>query len=83
MQQQQAVHSSRAGLTLALQGRRIIKDTGRLLLAFCIGSVATVLGTLAAMKLLPLRSLGPDNWRVSLRPCTPGAADCCEPGPSC
>eukprot|EP00891_Asterochloris_glomerata_P004584 jgi/Astpho2/4584/e_gw1.00067.194.1_t len=44
--------------------RRVIKDTGRLLLIFLIGSVATVCGTLLALKLLPLRSLGADGWKV-------------------
>lgn len=44
--------------------RRILRDTGRLLAAFCIGSVATVVGTLAALKVLPLQSLGQDSWKV-------------------
>ena len=44
--------------------RRVIKDTGRLLLIFFIGSIATVCGTLVALKMLPLRSLGADGWKV-------------------
>ncbi len=39
-------------------------DTGQLLVAFLVGSVGTVAGTLVAMKLLPLRSLGQDAWKV-------------------
>ena len=45
--------------------RRILFDTGRLLLIFCAGSVATVIGTLIAFKLLPLASLGSDGWKVT------------------
>ena len=39
-------------------------DTGRLLLIFVAGSVATLIGTLVAFKLLPLASLGSDSWKV-------------------
>ena len=46
--------------------RRVFKDTGRLLLAFLIGSVATVAGTLVAFKALPLRDMGADGWKVWL-----------------
>lgn len=44
--------------------RRVLGSTGRLLGIFCIGSVATVLGTLAAMVMVPLKSLGPDGWKI-------------------
>ena len=44
--------------------RRVFKDTGRLLLAFLIGSAATVAGTLVAFKALPLRDMGSDGWKV-------------------
>jgi ferric-chelate reductase len=46
--------------------RRVFKDTGRLLVAFLIGSVATVAGTLVAIKLLPLTDMGVDGWKVCL-----------------
>ncbi len=39
-------------------------DTGRMLLIFVAGSAATVMGTLAAFRLLPLASLGDDGWKV-------------------
>uniref|UniRef100_A0A1J3K750 Putative membrane protein YjcL n=1 Tax=Noccaea caerulescens TaxID=107243 RepID=A0A1J3K750_NOCCA len=45
--------------------RRIIRSTGSLLLAFLIGSVATVVGTVVAFLLVPMRSLGPDNWKIA------------------
>ena len=46
--------------------RRVFKDTGRLLVAFLIGSAATVAGTLVAFKALPLRDMGADGWKVSI-----------------
>ncbi|VVB17416.1 unnamed protein product [Arabis nemorensis] len=45
--------------------RRIIRSTGSLLLAFLIGSVATIVGTVVAFMLVPMRSLGPDNWKIA------------------
>ncbi|XP_024006679.1 uncharacterized protein LOC112083348 [Eutrema salsugineum] len=45
--------------------RRIIRSTGSLLLAFLIGSVATIVGTVVAYMLVPMRSLGPDNWKIA------------------
>ena len=44
--------------------RRVFKDTGRLLVAFLVGSVATVVGTLVAFKALPLLDMGVDGWKV-------------------
>ncbi len=43
----------------------MVKDTGKLLSAFIWGSVATVAGSLLAFKLLPLRGLGADGWKVA------------------
>ncbi|CAN1264512.1 Uncharacterized membrane protein YjcL, partial [Linum perenne] len=37
--------------------RRVIQSTGKLLLAFLIGSVATTIGTVLAYMLVPMRSL--------------------------
>ncbi len=46
--------------------RRIFKETGKLLIAFSIGSVATVVGTLVAFKLIPLQALGAaDSWKIA------------------
>uniref|UniRef100_A0A7N0VLJ3 Membrane protein YjcL n=1 Tax=Kalanchoe fedtschenkoi TaxID=63787 RepID=A0A7N0VLJ3_KALFE len=45
--------------------RRVIRSTGKLLLAFLIGSVATTIGTLVAFMLVPMRSLGQDSWKIA------------------
>ncbi|PSS33039.1 Protein of unknown function DUF819 protein [Actinidia chinensis var. chinensis] len=45
--------------------RRVIRDTGKLLLAFLIGSVATTIGTAVAFFLVPMRSLGQDGWKIA------------------
>lgn len=38
--------------------RRVVSDTGSVLFAFLIGAMATVVGTLVAFPLLPMKSLG-------------------------
>ncbi|KAK2653970.1 hypothetical protein Ddye_013826 [Dipteronia dyeriana] len=45
--------------------RRIVQSTGTLLLAFLLGSVATTVGTALAFLMVPMRSLGPDGWKVA------------------
>ncbi|KAK9672600.1 hypothetical protein RND81_12G111400 [Saponaria officinalis] len=45
--------------------RRVIVSTGKLLLAFLIGSVATTVGTAVAFALVPMRSLGTDAWKIA------------------
>ncbi|KAJ0261741.1 hypothetical protein HA466_0048020 [Hirschfeldia incana] len=45
--------------------RRVVKSTGKLLLAFLIGSVATTLGTVLAYYLVPMKALGPDSWKIA------------------
>ncbi|KAL7003472.1 hypothetical protein U1Q18_004626 [Sarracenia purpurea var. burkii] len=45
--------------------RRIIQSTGKLLLAFLIGSVATTIGTFVAFFMVPMRSLGQDSWKIA------------------
>ncbi|KAL3143469.1 hypothetical protein ABBQ38_002280 [Trebouxia sp. C0009 RCD-2024] len=45
--------------------RRVFKDTGHLLVAFLVGSAATVAGTLVAFKALPLSDMGLDGWKVA------------------
>uniref|UniRef100_A0A1J3I2K9 Putative membrane protein YjcL n=1 Tax=Noccaea caerulescens TaxID=107243 RepID=A0A1J3I2K9_NOCCA len=45
--------------------RRVVQSTGKLLLAFVIGSVATTIGTALAYYLVPMRALGPDSWKIA------------------
>ncbi|XP_010519177.1 PREDICTED: uncharacterized protein LOC104798698 [Tarenaya hassleriana] len=45
--------------------RRVFRSAGSLLLAFLLGSIATAVGTLVAFILVPMRSLGPDNWKIA------------------
>ena len=46
--------------------KRVINDTGTLLAAFCVGAFATVLATIVAFPIVPLKNLGPDvGWRVA------------------
>ena len=52
-------------LLFAADLRRVVRDTGRLLLAFLLGTVGTVVGTLVAFSFLPLRSLGSDSWKIA------------------
>lgn len=52
-------------LLFAADLRRVLRDTGRLLVAFSWGAFATVVGSFLAFALLPLRSLGADGWKVA------------------
>ncbi|XP_021726711.1 uncharacterized protein LOC110693854 isoform X2 [Chenopodium quinoa] len=45
--------------------RQLAQSTGRLLLAFLLGSVATVIGTVVAFFIVPMRSLGADGWKIA------------------
>ncbi|KAL1824085.1 hypothetical protein ACET3Z_010863 [Daucus carota] len=45
--------------------RRVIQSTGTLLLAFLIGSVATIVGTVVAFLIVPMRGLGQDGWKIA------------------
>ncbi|CAI8598404.1 unnamed protein product [Vicia faba] len=45
--------------------RRVVSSTGVLLLPFLLGSVATTIGTVVAYLLVPMRSLGPDSWKIA------------------
>ncbi|CAI9092282.1 OLC1v1027479C1 [Oldenlandia corymbosa var. corymbosa] len=45
--------------------QQVLRSTGTLLLAFLLGSVATIAGTLVAFLLVPMRSLGQDNWKIA------------------
>lgn len=49
---------------------RVLRDTGSLLLAFGVGAVATVIGTLVAYAVVPLTSLGPNvGWKIACALC--------------
>lgn len=49
---------------------RIFRETGRLLWAFAIGAASTVLSTLLAFRLFPLRALGDEAWKVAAALCS-------------
>ncbi|XP_037423819.1 uncharacterized membrane protein YjcL-like [Triticum dicoccoides] len=52
-------------LLLGADLRRVVRATGDLLKAFLVGSVATVIGTMVAYLLFPMRSLGQDSWKIA------------------
>ncbi|XVF53549.1 hypothetical protein PTKIN_Ptkin05aG0107800 [Pterospermum kingtungense] len=45
--------------------RRVLKSTGKLLLPFLLGSVATTVGTTLAYLIVPMRALGQDSWKIA------------------
>lgn len=45
--------------------RRVLQSTGRLFFAFLLGSVGTIVGTVVAYLLVPMRSLGQDSWKIA------------------
>ncbi|KAJ8773229.1 hypothetical protein K2173_028406 [Erythroxylum novogranatense] len=45
--------------------RNVVQSTGKLLSAFLLGSAATTIGTLVAFLIVPMRSLGQDNWKIA------------------
>lgn len=45
--------------------RRVVRDAGSLLVAFIVGAVSTVIGTIATFSVIPLRKLGEDGWKVA------------------
>ena len=46
---------------------RVIRDAGSLLLAFFVGAISTVIGTVGAFALIPLKVMGSadQGWRVA------------------
>ncbi|OEL28907.1 hypothetical protein BAE44_0010074 [Dichanthelium oligosanthes] len=46
--------------------RPAARSTGALLRAFLLGSAATAMGTVVAFRLVPMRSLGPDSWKIAV-----------------
>ena len=55
-------------LLLQADLRRVLRDTGRLLGAFVLGAVATVLATVVTFKVCPM-GLGDESWRVAASLC--------------
>ena len=45
--------------------KRVIREAGSLLVAFLVGALSTVIGTLVAFALVPLKSLGDAGWQVA------------------
>ena len=45
--------------------KRVVRDAGSLLVAFLIGALSTVVGTLVAFTLIPLTTLGENGWKVA------------------
>lgn len=45
--------------------RRIVRDAGSVLVAFFIGALSTVVGTLGALYFIPLKGLGDQGWKVA------------------
>jgi len=53
-------------LLLAADLRRIVRETGRLLLAFLLGAATTTAGTLIAAAVVPLGpALGAEGWKIA------------------
>jgi len=49
--------------------RRVVRDTGRLLLAFLIGAAGVVAGSVVALALAPMAHLGEDAWKITAALC--------------
>lgn len=63
--------------------RRIIGETGRLLPAFLLGALTTVIGSAAAYLLMPLgRFVGEDGWKIAsaLTVCVEEGGEACKLG---
>lgn len=43
----------------------VMRSTGPLLLAFLLGSAGTIIGTVVAYLMVPMRSLGQDSWKIA------------------
>jgi uncharacterized membrane protein len=56
-------------LLFAADLRRVLRDTGHLLLVFVAGTLATVVSTLVAIAILPLSSLGENGWKIAAALC--------------
>jgi uncharacterized membrane protein len=45
--------------------RRVVRDTGSLIIAFFVGALATLVGTVLSFPLVPMKSIGTDGWKVA------------------
>ena len=45
--------------------KRVVRDAGSLLIAFLVGACSTIVGTLGALALIPLKQLGEQGWKVA------------------
>lgn len=45
--------------------RRVVRDTGSLIIAFFVGAVATLVGTVISFPLIPMKAIGTDGWKVA------------------
>jgi len=45
--------------------RRVVRDTGSLIIAFFVGALATLVGTVVSFPLVPMKSIGTDGWKVA------------------
>ncbi|KAK7283618.1 hypothetical protein RIF29_13258 [Crotalaria pallida] len=45
--------------------KQVLRSTGALLSVFLLGSAASIVGTLVAFLIVPMRSLGSDNWKIA------------------
>lgn len=52
-------------LLYAANLRRVLNETGRLLPAFLLGALATVVGSVVAMHVVPLTPLAGEGWKVA------------------
>lgn len=52
-------------LLLGADLRRVVLQTGQLLKVFCAGVIATMVGTLAAWQLVPIKSIGSSAWKIA------------------
>ncbi|KAL9185214.1 hypothetical protein ACHAXT_002991 [Thalassiosira profunda] len=50
--------------------KRVVRDAGSLLAAFFVGAISTVVGTLGAMAVIPLKRLGEQGWKVAAALCS-------------
>ena len=50
--------------------QRVISETGSLLIAFFVGALSTIIGTIGSFALIPLKTLGEEGWKVASALCS-------------
>lgn len=45
--------------------KRVVRDAGSLLVAFIVGAVSTIVGTVVTFAIIPLNTLGDQGWKVA------------------